>query len=762
MGNLETNTNTQIMRGIIGMFPSRESFEQFEQEDAELANDAVPQIIRFAYARHLIPVESRDALLELLATSSGETHESQLDGKSFEDIIAAILTNAEKGTKLTVNGLVEKLNGLSKQFGLPNVQASMITRLKQRFDPSTPRKRAALRLLAYWAAENRPQLQWNYEKFLWTTRQLSDEHNLENPDEGVVIAFNIQGRGAIVEAKAVAWVKEGLQRCLSEFSYFKHISSDQIEASSVTSVNLKLPRKAGPSGEPHLYNQALRNSLALAHQLSVRWLLSEFCDPKRVLITAIFAGPFVEANLLLLPLLEARLAGDPDIMLTDFAYLCAKVADLKVVFKHPPTPYEVGRGHLINVWLVDYFWSLPYFDFIPALLAERMLPNDSQSAHQFRQELDLPGNLRQESFDALAAIHKFPQHTSLLMEIVKVLLARRLFHEANAIIAKILMLYPRHVLANMTRITIYTNIAIEHPHFPTSEMAFRRAIAQGEILTAYCQDEPDVWCTYGLAYYTRAEKYLRTIRHTGEQPALGITCAQVLNDLAQAVEKFGRGMMISPAAKDNRSFSLLAFTQSLLTLLTINPDLFDKDHYPILEDTHHIFRQIALRYFALLDWIECYDTTATDADLLARLSDAEIRRTVGLVSSGVGIAMYHNAVLLRTFRPNVFFSFASILWDFMPKLTVGVCRQVLTWLQKARDEAQLLQSMNLAIFSMARSFPQKADEFIRCIERTIETVTQLIPEEEWRQDDHVFLSDATQAKVASVKLLLLHLDRNTG
>jgi len=70
------------------------------------------------------------------------------------------------------------------------------------------------------------------------------------------------------------------------------------------------------------------------------------------------------------------------------------------------------------------------------------------------------------------------------------------------------------------------------------------------------------------------------------------------------------------------------------------------------------------------------------------------------------LRVYANSVLLRTFFPNIKFSFASAVFDFSPQLTVGIVRMVIGLLEQARFDAENLNQHTDGIYSIVNCFSQ--------------------------------------------------------
>ena len=141
-------------------YPSlSEKQKPFRQEDdTEISKKAIPRIIKFAFNNSIIKDESEKSFIDFLQQNINKDFDKPLpDNLTFSDVIYALSTN------YSVNVLIQQLEKITKEFALPQMQSSMITRLKKDFLLNTPKKRTLLRLLAYKLAEKRPDLNWHYE-----------------------------------------------------------------------------------------------------------------------------------------------------------------------------------------------------------------------------------------------------------------------------------------------------------------------------------------------------------------------------------------------------------------------------------------------------------------------------------------------------------------------------------------------------------------------------------------------------------------------
>lgn len=742
----------KTIRALLKIFPSRKSFLDFQQGDNKYSEKAIWKFIQKAKEKDIIKECSKEEFESFIEKNSSYYEETV---PSEELTFAGLIEDAKK--ELSVNRLIEQLNEKAKYFEMPVIQASMFTRLKENFDPNTSKKRCLLRMLAYWIGENRPQLNWNYEQLLRLPK-----YQIVKETEGVIIAVKISSRGDIISRDAIDWLKNELSQCVDDLYLSNYINKKDIKIHSVNSVCIKLPKKKGPSEEPRLYAQPIRDAVAIGHQINIRWLLSDHSTQQRSIIIGIYAGNFIDGDIFIRYFLESQFYKDSNILLTDFGQICAEVSDVKVAFEKSPESFNLGMGYIITMWQVRYLWTYTYFDFPTPLLKEEMLPTTDRSYERFKQELYFPEEVPKNTFKALSKIHQFSQNTSLLIEIAKTLLARRMFHEADTVLSKILTLNPCHTVARMMRMIIYFNIALEQSNFSDSEFAFNRAIDEGIFITSHpeCAIDEEVWSEFGLAYYGIALRYLVLLREENKKNDNEKIEEKIHFYLEKAEKSFEQGMIVSSTGKDNRSLFWLLYARGLRELLKEDKSksLFIRDQQGLV-DNYNILKRVGMSFFSILGWIEKDFLEKLDEDPLTQLVNSETQQLVKILLHLINI--YENSVLARNYIPNIKYAFCCLIWDFVPKLTVGLCKQILIWLEEAITVAKKLCKDKIAIYSTAAYFLQfqSPEGFIDCMNTAVKTIKNIISDDILKQSDNTFLDDKTLAELSKVKLMFLHIDR---
>ena len=744
----------KVEKALLSAFPSEKSFLDFKQKDREYSQDAIKKFIKEAKEKNIIKEATEEKFLEFIRKNTRYIKIGTLKGKSFAYVLEKILGCSKD--RRSVKWLVSLLNKEAERFGLfpeGKICDSMITRLKQKFNLSTTKQRCVLRILAYWIGKQKLTTEFNYEQLV----NLSQSKEKETED-GIVICVKIFSKGDVFSRDAVKWLKDEILECVEDLSI--EIPRQDVKINSAISVCLNLPKERGPEEEPRLYSKSIRDSLALAHQISVRWFFSKYSTPRRAIITGIYAGRFNKVDIFLNSFLESHFYKDSTILLTDYARLCAKLADVKIIFKKSPESFNLGMGYVVNIWEVKYFWVYSYYDIIPVLMENKVLPRTNKSYNKFKQELYFPEKVSETTFEALSKIYQFPQNPSLLIEIAKVCLFRRMFHEADAILSKIFTFDPYHVIARIMRMIIYFNIALDQSDFYAAELAFDRAIKEGIFITSYpdAAEHEEVWSEFGLVHYARAIRYLSLVKK-GKKEDIEEVIKQdikekIMSCLSKARESFLQGLMVSPSGKDNRCLFWLSYTDALMELLHKEDEdienLFSKDNQGIC-DTDNVFKKVGKCFFSVLGLLE--DIESID-------EDSKIETLVELLRSL--IKAYENSVLARNYIPNIKYAFCCLIWDFVPKLTVGLCNQILRWLEEAKTEAKELIEQNISVYSIATCFVQlqPPEDFVECINRTIEIIEKIIPNDILQQSNqNIFLNDDLQKQISKVKLMFLHIDK---
>lgn len=709
---------------------------------------ALPAFIRFAHEKRLIAeAAAADFRSWVRDTADRRIPRTPPVGFSFNDLI-------EKMTEeQSVNRFVEtELQPIARRFHLPDVQPSMISRLRKHFKPNTRPKQNLLRVLAFWIGLNRPHWGWNFE----TLVRLGDSAPIPvrtDRDEGVRMAVHIAGRGELLGPAAVEWLREELIRSMKYLDMF-YIDAKQV-VTAATTVLVNIPRLKGHAADLTLYGRALGNAAALAHQMLIRWDLSEFSRPGNRLSIAIAAGPFVEMEMYIQTILKARSPDGDMIRLTPFAYLCANLSEIKMVFHRPPRELSLFDGDTMTVWSVHCLWSHIYYNYVPAVL--RILPTDADSHRTFKASLfsaDVKSNA------ALASVYGHVRNTLLAIEIAKSCLAKGMFHEADHFIGIILAIHPFHVVARTLRMVIRLNMALYRPGFGAAGRLFRQAVNEGRFIIEQCQvADEEVFCELGQVYFCIARRLFNILgngsgeiltaggvfeenevrRLSGEAGAdeyassRKVLREKVMAYLQQAEDCFERGRTISPSGMGNRSLHWCFRIRALKKLLLTDDRLFEPGGGPrrLPTDREDVFRETAKEMFYCLGWVDSIPgqgegySPDEEAALFIRIFQAFER--------------YDNSVLMSSYSANVKYAFAILVFDFTPQLTVGLLKMILGWLEASENATRELLDRDSDIHTIVTCYSQiqPADALLDRIRRAVGFLREQYADELNRADDQV-------------------------
>ncbi|KUG23360.1 hypothetical protein ASZ90_006852 [hydrocarbon metagenome] len=734
------------MNALWNAFPSVASFIDFKETDREVSVRAIPRIIKFAYKNNIIPKETEKAFIEFLAGNKNIDIDKPLPEElTFSDVVDALCGSS------SVNSLIMQLEKITKELSLPIIKATMITRLKKHFILNTAKQRSLLRILAYRLAQKRPDLNWHYEMLSKITIG-SAKADTAKEKVGVTITLHLQGKGEIITPVDINWLKIELSKCIEYLNLVSHISNKNIISSGAAAFSLKLPKKQGPMEQPRLYDRAIRDSLAIAHQMAVRWLLCEYSSPQKKLVVIIHAGLVAETNLIIQPLLETKLTGETGIYLTDYARLCARVAEVKVGFERYKNNSLADESNISDIWAVKYFMSYNYYTYIPYLLEEKMLPihKTAPSYIKFQQALYFPEMFSESPFEALRALQHFPHSSLLLIEIAKVLRGRQMLYEAETIISNILLSDPRNVIARLVRMLTFENIAHINNDFFTSELAFERAIAESEFIVRRCHNDEISWNEIGLLYYGRAKRYVNYLRSDNASDAQNVTKEDVLNNFQKAKEYFLKALVASPAGKDGTAMFFYACTLCLIELFSSGEKLFDKRKYAFLTDNHNIFKKVAICFFTEIGWLRNYVSPE------GNINESSLH--VLLLALRNGIARFENSILAEGYIPYVKYAWCILFWDLVPCLTVGTCKYILDSLNEARIRTEKLIKDNLSVYQMSIGYIPP-DKFLALLQEATDIVNKYITADDLKKDDNTFIDQTKFKELSKIKFTLLEIDR---
>jgi len=739
---------TEVTRNIAektikSMFPSEASFLSFKENDGEIYRQAMPAITRYAFNHAVIDQEDEKAFIEYLKRNSNIATKRPLPD---EDTFAGVLT-AING-KASVNTLIKQLEKISHLIGFSPVSATMVTRLKQNFIANTPKKRALLRLLAFWMAENRPEFGWHYEALLRMSSKALNQARSPQEKAGVTISFHLRGQGEMILSSDITWLKNELSACVDYLKLDEQIHKKAIEAIGTTSFSIRILKKQGPPDVPILYQQAIRNAMAVAHQMSIRWLLCTHSTPRKRLIMVISAGRASEDRRFDLQLPENVPANDTGIYLSDFAHLCAEINNIKGFRRCPSTPaFKSDTGN--NIWSLSYFWPNHYYDYVPCLLENDMLPksNTGPDYEAFHSALLFPESCVTRSFGALEAMHRHPQHTLHFIEIAKLLRARQMHHESEEVISRVLLAEPENLAARYIRLLAHGHLANREKSIGASLPSFDRSITEGEHILKYLGPDAEILWAMGIVHFNRAIKLLHYLRRRPTTSAEAVQPEDILNYLKTAANYFRKGLAASAAGQTEPCLFWLQYALSFIELFSGKENkIFDLKI--TLEDDKNIFRQAGARTLRTLGLLPNHTLSTSDG------IDDELSLKAALMIASKN----KNTMLGRSYIPYIQYTYAMVLWDFSPRRTAPVCRIVRYLLDQARINAEKLIHDNLSVYHVFSGF-MFADQYIRHIDHAIDIIKTFFPDDDMARGNDFSIGKAKEQKMSRTKLMLLEVDR---
>ena len=733
------------IKALRSMFPSAESFSDFKENDRETCCQANPAIIHYAFVHAVIDTESEKAFIDFLEQNCPKTVRRPVpDGHTFSNVLTAINGNS------SVNNLIARLDKTARSLRLPSVSAAMVTRLKQNFLINTPKKRAFLRLLAFWIGENRPEKDWHYEALLQMPANATDRIRQIREKAGVTVNFHLRGQGEMISPPDIAWLKNELADCLDYLNLNGQISKKMIETIGTTSFSIRFFKKPGPPDEPLLYHQGIHSALAVAHQMSVRWLLCSLSSPRKRLIIMINAGLISEDRRNDMQLPENIPAKDAGIYLNSFAHLCAEIAHIKG-FRRCAADHHPRGAALSDLWSLVYFWPNHFYDYIPCLLEDKMLPtfNTGRTYEEFRRALLFPESNSPAIFGAIEAMHRHPQHTLHFIEIAKVLRARQMHHESEEVISRVLLTEPENLPARYIRLLAHGHLANRDRGIHSSLLSFERGIAEGEhILKTFHPDTEILWAM-GILHFNRAIKLLHGLWRSHGSSNESVRPEDVLDYLRKSADYFRQGLATSSAGQSDSCLFWLQYALSFMELFSgKEKNIFNRRIS--LEDDKNIFRQAGIRTLRTLGLLPNHTFPNPD--------EHKTEDDISMQAASFIFSKNQNVILGRSYVPYAQYTYAIALWDFAPRLTAPVCRLVRYLLDQARLNAEKLLQDNICVYHVFSGF-MFADRYIQHIDHSIDIVKTFIPDDDLASGDNFPISQVKEQKMARTKLMLVEVDR---
>ena len=436
----------QALSALLAVFPTTENLALFSGNTAN--KNIMESFLAFALRHGLIKKNEVKSLHDLIRQHSRPYQDLIPPNLSFEEL----LEKKQEVLKMKLSGraLTDRINSLlgEHRIELPKVSNSMLTRLK-REPANTIYKQHVLRSLSFWLGYERGQLgpQWNFEALVKLCR---DSRPMKQYKQGARIGFALCSRGDVVDQDIVDWLKTAVKNYIEQSAlHFLYGRWGKVRSHDMTTLHVDFP-KEDESDDPVFYHECLRSAISLAHHIAIRWALSKHNTKNRFLSIGIVAGDFGDLVNYLLPVLNAKLPGDPVIRVTDYVRQCLLINDIRVILCGRPSETTLFNGEPLTLWWVMALWSTLYFDFVPDLLEDRILKNDPASVETLTQVLwppldNRPRSVGMKELNAVTIFLKFPLNSLLGVEIVKTLFFRRRFWEALEMLRIVLSIDPTHL-----------------------------------------------------------------------------------------------------------------------------------------------------------------------------------------------------------------------------------------------------------------------------------------------------------------------------
>lgn len=633
---------------------------------------------------------------------------------------------------MSVRTLTGRINALlaSDQIDLPRVSNSMLTRLKK--EPAdTAYKQNVLRSVAFWLGHERATLgsQWNYE----TLQNLCRENKSakQHYHEGVRIGFALYSRGEVIDHEIVGWLKKTLKQYIEKsIGHFFYGRWGKVRSHDITTLYVDFP-KEDIMEDPTAYRPCLRSALSLAHQITIRWALSKYCTKNRFLAIGVAAGEYATLDNYLLPILNAKLPGDPVIRVTDYVRQCLLINDIRTILHGRPHETTLFNGEALTIWWVVAFWSTPYYDFIPELLEDPILKNDPASKNAlvrllYFSEKESDKGAENTAPNAVTTFFKFPHNALLGIEIAKTLYYRRSFREALEILRIVLCINPNDLTARTLRLALYRNLALDAPSYTISAGMLQQAEQEALYAEKNCPMlSEDYYCEFAVVHMVKAVQALRYARlNMGScdgRHDLEWTKQFVFAALETAETLFGKGLMVSKYPI--RSFYLMNSVKVLESILQNDDDLYT-DPQKTLNGTIETVLQPSRALHWQLDYTREELSPELHYEFLKRLM---ITRE----------EIHDDSVSLEAYRPTIYFCHAVSIWDFLPIRTVAIAKRALKMLHDARDIAQSMTKDEVHIYSFTRTYGEmiSVDEFIQHMDNSLKMIEEVAGDDLYARAD---------------------------
>lgn len=742
-------TKDKSISALLAVFPNTEAFRTFCQDSSH--SKAVEAFVAYAAGNNII--EKKDAknleafIRQHTRTPDDWTPPNHLTFEKLLDKKADLLS-----VSLSVRALADRINALIVEcrIDLPKVDKSMLSRLKK--EPAdTVYKQDVLRSLAFWLGHERSELGplWNYNTLL---KLCAESKQTVNYKEGVRVGFALYSRGDVIDHEILGWLKKVLKSYIEQrFGQFLYGRWGKIHSHDITTIYIDFPKEEEVS-DPMSYRLCLKCAISLAHQIAIRWSLSKYCSKNRFLSIGIVVGEYSGLDNYLLPILNAKLPGDPVVRVSDYARQFLLISDIRVILSSKPKEITLFNGESLSIWWIAAFWSSLYFDFVRDLLDDKVLRNDPSSAKILNRLLWTPGEKGVPASDAaepnaIINFFRFPHHSLLGVEIAKTLYYRKRFIEAKEILRIVLSIDPTELTARTLLLELFRNMALDAPSYFVAEGLFKMAQQEALYITSNCAcQSEEFYSEHAMIYLARAIMIIKHMRHDiGFFQGL-LNHRQLKEIVFSAFEKaedlFEKGITVSPSGI--RSSYLLDCTRVLKTILKKDEDIFINPDKPI-DSEPAVVRQASLELLMQLGFVNGNLPIQAQQEILEQITNKNHE-------------IHDDSISLQAYRPTTYFCHAVVLWDLLPIRTVATAKRAFQALRKALEIARSLEYDDVCIYSVTRNFGEMITvrEFIRDMEKSMQLIEKTAGEDFLKRADDEVIESA--GKLSSMMMTLNFLD----
>ncbi len=694
----------KIHNALTAVFPTRDALSVFSEDSS--SRQSLQSFIDLAARHGLIESPDRLEFEAFILANRRPVGNTIADGLTMEELIND--KDEHLDIKISNRSLTNKINLLLSKNGikLPTLNGTMLTRLKKQA-ADTPRKRDALRSLAFWIGYERSYMgaHWHLE----TLRSLcllnqADMKKTVNATSGVRIAFSINSRGSVIGQDITLWLKRTIKKVLSQRpAPLFDAAPAKVKYYDLATYHVDLPN---PDGGiiPAAYSPTLKEAIAIAYHLSIQWMISGFAGLSRFCFVGIAAGDFSELNAQLQTILSAKLPDDPPIRLTNYARQAVMINEIKVTLDQISQPAVPAGDASAKVWWIRELSSILYWDLAPGILKGDYLDEDKPPYLKLKRQLlfkstsDLPPGC-----DAPASVFiNFPHHSMLGFEVVRTLFCKNRLMEALEIVNVLLKINPDHVSSRVMRMMIYKIFALDAMNYRLADMMFRRAENEAQYIGADSkQMNEDFYYEYAMLKLARLAVGIKVLRKYPDGLAakgLRVTAAELLAHADAAEEILMHGISVSLSVA--RLYYLFYVVHVLKIVLAENVSE-DGTFNPRLTCPNNIIKHYMMEVLISSTKYQKYPARMPDINTYHQIITDMMRH-------------YGSAPALDIFKPMLHFSSAIVFWDLMPVRTVAFVLSTLKALKSGIKAAEALASKGELLFSNVSMTGQivKADAYI--------------------------------------------------